>query len=54
MIRMMTTIPGITIVAPSGRVASAKVMRLGYPPPGRQPLLSGQTFELCLTPGGAG
>jgi hypothetical protein len=53
MIRMMTTIPGMTIVAPSGRAANA-VMRLDYPLPGFQPLLSGQTFELGLGRRGIG
>ena len=43
---MSTTIPGITIVAPSGSVASANVMRQGYPLPAPQPLLSGHPFDL--------
>jgi DNA-binding Lrp family transcriptional regulator len=48
MIRMITTIPGITIVAPSGSVANAAVIRLAYPMRIRRPIDLGQPFELRL------
>jgi hypothetical protein len=51
---MITTIPGITIVAPSGRVASAIVMRLGYPLRVRQTLCFGHPFDFRFERCGAG